>query len=114
MITNKLITFVFAVMYAVTLLYVVLYDFINEKLNSTSSNSKKINKVHFYVARVDGGKLCLFIGKPIRYNHGFISSINGGLLAIEEDFSQYGLDANDYVNLKWEDVPVEVFLNMEN
>ena len=39
MITNKLITFVFAVMYAVTLLYVVLYDFINEKLNSTSSNA---------------------------------------------------------------------------
>ena len=93
-------------------LAVIILDFVSDKIRIKFS--KKRNKVHFYVARVDEGKLCLFIGKPIMYNHGFISSINGGLLAIEEDFSQYGLDANDYVNLKWEDGPVEVFLNMEN
>ena len=93
-------------------LAVIILDFVINKVKNVSS--KKINRVHFYVARVEGGKLCLFIGKPIRYNHGFTSSINGGLLAIEEDFSQYGLDANDYANLKWEDEPVEVFLNMEN
>ena len=91
---------------------VIILDFVSDKVKSKFS--KKRNRVHFYVARVEGGKLCLFIGKPIRYNHGFTSSINGGLLAIEEDFSQYGLDANDYANLKWEDEPVEVFVNMED
>ena len=28
--------------------------------------------------------------------------------------SKYGLNENDYANLKWEDEPVEVFLNLED
>ena len=108
---TKLIMLGISTVCIVTLVFIVL-DFVADKVKSLFS--KKRNRIKFYVARVEGGKLCLFIGKPIRYNHGFTSSINGGLLAIEEDFSQYGLDANDYTNLKWEDEPVEVFLNMED
>ena len=29
-------------------------------------------------------------------------------------FKYFGLNENDYGNLKWEDEPVEVFLNMED
>lgn len=71
------------------------------------------NKVHFYVARDDSGRLWLYISKPIRAALGFIPNINGRLLALEGEFSKYGLDVNDYDNLKWKDEPVEVFINME-
>ena len=108
---TKLIVIGIAVVCAVTLALIVLGS-VTDKVKNTSS--KKRNRIKFYVARVEGGKLCLFIGKPIRYNHGFTSSINGGLLALEEDFSKYGLDANDYANLRWEDEPVEVFINIED
>lgn len=72
------------------------------------------NKVHFYVVRDDRGRLWLYISKPKRSALGFIPGINGIRLALEGDFSKYGLDANDYVNLKWEDEPLEVFLNMDD
>ena len=38
----------------------------------------------------------------------------GRIIRSEKYFSNYGLDVNDYANLKWEDEPVEVFLNLEN
>ena len=108
---TKLIMSGIAVVCAVTLAFIIL-DFVADKVKSTSS--KKINRVHFYVARDDSGRLWLYISKPIRAALGFIPNINGRLLALEGEFSKYGLDANDYDNLKWEDEPVEVFVNMEN
>ena len=38
----------------------------------------------------------------------------GEIISGENGFSNYGLDVNDYANLKFEDEPVEVFLNLEN
>ena len=93
-------------------LAVIILDFASDKVKSKFS--KKRNHVHFYVARDDKGRLWLYISKPIRAALGFISNINGRLLALEGEFSKYGLDTNDYDNLKWEDDPVEVFVNMEN
>ena len=93
-------------------LAVIILDFVSDKIRIKFS--KKRNRVHFYVARDDKGRLWLYISKPIRAAVGFIPNINGRLLALEGEFSKYGLDANDYDNLKWEDGPVEVFLNMEN
>lgn len=92
-------------------LAVIILDFVSDKVKSKFS--KKRNRVHFYVARDDKGRLWLYISKPIRAALGFIPNINGRLLALEGEFSKYGLDANDYDNLKWEDEPVEVFLNLE-
>ena len=93
-------------------LAVIILDFVSDKVKSKFS--KKRNHVHFYVARDDKGRLWLYISKPIRAALGFIPNINGRLLALEGEFSKYGLDTNDYDNLKWEDDPVEVFVNMEN
>ena len=93
-------------------LAVIILDFVSNKIRIKFS--KKRNRVHFYVARDDSGRLWLYISKPIRAALGFIPNINGRLLALEGEFSKYGLDANDYDNLKWEDEPVEVFVNMEN
>ena len=93
-------------------LAVIIFDFVSDKVKSKFS--KKRNHVHFYVARDDKGRLWLYIRKPIRAALGFIPNINGRLLALEGEFSKYGLDTNDYDNLKWKDEPVEVFVNMED
>ena len=93
-------------------LAVIILDFVSDKVKSKFS--KKRNHVHFYVARDDKGRLWLYISKPIKAALGFIPNINGRLLALEGEFSKYGLDTNDYDNLKWKDEPVEVFVNMED
>ena len=74
------------------------------------------NKVHFYVARDKNGPLCLYIGKPIRDRIIFIPCREKGVLYMgrNSELKKYGLNENDYEDLKWEDEPVEVFLNMED
>ena len=78
--------------------------------------SETKNKVHFYVARDKNGALWLYIGKPIREGVIFISCPEIGSRTIGHDvvFKLYGLNKNDYKDLKWEDEPVEVFVNMED
>ena len=72
------------------------------------------NKVHFYVARDANGLLCRYSGKPKRSIQVFFVGSWGEIITSGNGFSNYGLDVNDYANLKFEDEPVEVFLNLEN
>ena len=74
--------------------------------------TEPMNKVHFYIARDKDGSLWLYIGKPIRSNTVFASELNIGFT--KYNFHILGLNENDYANLKWEDEPVEVFLNMKD
>ena len=73
------------------------------------------NKVRFYVARNKSGALCLYMGKPLRCDYTFYTSLSKGgtLLACGEELEWYHLNENDYKDLKWEDEPLEVFINME-
>lgn len=75
---------------------------------------KSQNKVHFYVARDENDELFLYIGKPFRGIEKFHEYQNGCIITGDNNFYNFGLNKDDYVNLKWEDEPVEVFLNMEN
>ena len=107
---TKLIMIGIVVVCLVTLAFIVL-DFVEDKVRSKFS--KKRNIVHFYVARDVNGTIWLYMGKPKRTTGSFIS-FGHGLTLPSRDFSKYGLDVNDYVNLKWEDEPLEVFVNMED
>ena len=80
------------------------------------SDSKPINKVHFYLVRDKNGDLCLYFGKPIRLDDEFISRWTEGVifLGCDDYLKSFGLNKNDYDYLKWEDEPVEVFLNLED
>ena len=71
------------------------------------------NKVHFYVARDKNDELCLYLGKPFRGIHQFHQCQNGCIITSDDDLSNFWLNKDDFDNLKWEDEPVEVFLNME-
>lgn len=74
------------------------------------------NRVRFYVARDKNDELWLYIGKPIRIDDQFNHYPSVGIKALTCDsgLKIYGLNENDYANLKWEDEPLEVFVNMED
>lgn len=78
--------------------------------------SAKTNKnVHFYVARDKYHNiLCLYLGKPIKGIDRFHACHNGCIVTCAEYLSDFGLDSKDFENLKFEDEPIEVFLNLEN
>ena len=72
------------------------------------------NNVHFYVARDKDGDLYIYLGKPVRIADDFIQCNGGNVIEGAKGFINYGLNENDYDNLKWEDEPVEVFINLED
>ena len=96
---------------AVTLAFII-FDFVTDKVKSTFS--KKRNRVHFYVARDKGGSLWLYMGKPKRSVNEFESANEYCIILTDCNFTSFGLNENDYKELKWEDEPVEVFVNMED
>lgn len=73
--------------------------------------TKPKNKVHFYVARDKHESLWLYLGKPIRVAHMFVKG-HGRALTSSYGFQEFGLNEKDFDNLKWEDEPIEVFLNL--
>ena len=77
---------------------------------------ESVNKVHFYVARDKDDTLWLYMGRVIRREYMFVSGLGKGgrCLGRDGDLEMYGLNKNDYEDLKWEDEPLEVFINMED
>ena len=92
-----------------------------------SDNKKELrNKVHFYIVRDGYNELYLFLGKPVRKNKGkgvwtsvtpdvVLLATNGlGTLPPFSLLSDYNVDEKDFKDLKWEDEPVEVIINMDD
>lgn len=76
------------------------------------------NKVRFYVAREQDNNydnLWLYIGYPKR-EEGSWEDVDCKALRIlpSQAFYRYGIDSNDFKDLKYEDEPVEVFINLED
>lgn len=112
LVITKLIMIGIAVVCAVTLAFIVL-EFVGDKV--MSKLSKKRNRVKFYVARDKNGIIWLYIGKPYRDDDMFYGDLKKGSCTMCcNDFEIFGINENDYKDLKWEDEPVEVFLNMED
>ena len=97
----------------IAIMYVVLLGCVLYIINKFQMDSKPINKVHFYVARDKNGDLWLYIGKPFRDNSVFRDDVDKKVFCLSDHIEVYGLKYEDYDYLKWEDEPVEVFLNLE-
>ena len=52
--------------------------------------------------------------KPYRNTNEFYACEDKGCIAISCYLENFGLNEDDYKNLKWENEPVEVYLNLEN
>lgn len=83
--------------------------------NIFPKKNKPKNNVHFYVARDENdGRLCLYLGKPRRDCSYFMPVYPGILIGYKSRFYEFGLNPTDFKDLKWEDEPVEVFLNLDD
>ena len=98
------ITFILGALFMLTMLCIAAMGKVQEPMN----------KVHFYVARDKNGDLYLYMCKPVRGSREFLSCHYGKSIKSSRHFSKYGLNVDDYAYLKWEDEPVEVFLNLED
>ena len=105
------ISFILGALFMLTMLCIAAMGKVQEQINKVQ---EPINKVHYYVARDSYGTLFLYMGKPTRSTSEFLPSYYGRLINSSRHFSEYGLNKNDYADLKWEDEPVEVFINMED
>ena len=83
-------------------------------LMSYQKDKKQRNNVHFYAARDKCGMLWLYLSKPVRGKESFECNTHGCVATYDSLFENLGLNKNDYKDLKWEDEPVEVFLNLED
>ena len=100
-----LITFIVGVGFMITMYSIAVM----------SKVKKPRNNVHFYVARDMDGVLCLYISKPFRDHIQFHPNIRNGVIVLNRyNYKKFGLNEDDYANLKWEDEPVEVYLNVED
>ena len=95
---------------------IVIYTCVNYHRHKKLLNDyeKNHNQVKFYVARDKNGELFLYMGKPFRSIERFHEYQNGCIITGDNNFYNFDLNKNDFDNLKWEDEPVEVFLNLEN
>ena len=76
--------------------------------------TKLRNRVHFYVARDMDSSIYLYLGKPHRGKNAFHLNCDCEfILASEREFKKFNLNVDNFKELKWEDEPVEVFLNLE-
>ena len=77
----------------------------------------RTSQVHFYVARDKYNKLLyLYLGKPIKGIDRFHACHNGCIVSCVNsctNLSDFGLNPKDFENLKFEDEPVEVFLDLK-
>ena len=76
----------------------------------------KNQNIHFYVARDKTHNLLwLYLGKPIRFkDYAWLPGKYGTVIESEFSFGTLGLNKENYNSLKWEDEPVEVFLNLKD
>ena len=95
--------------FIIAFVIVLCYEY---KIRNLSAKNK--NNVHFYVAKDNGGELWLYIGKPIRDINMFRSPLSNFFTLPCHIFDYLGLNEKDYDYLKWEDGPVEVFINLED
>ena len=97
--------------FIIAFIIVIYYE--RKMKNVINEAYKNKNKVRFYVARDKDGSLWLYSGKPIKSRFSFVSGRFCRAVTLSDHFSKFGLNINDYDNLKWEDDPVEVFVNKE-
>lgn len=110
---TKLIMIGIVIVCLVTLAFILL-DFVADEVDRVYLKNR--NRIHFYVARDKSGLLNLYIGKQERAYSCFLSHCGACVCRLENeyDFKKFGLNTDYFKDLKWEDEPVEVFVNMED
>ena len=103
------------IMYFIMFILGAISMFMMVCIGYAAKQEEPVNRVHFYVARDKDGGLYLYLGKPFRGSSEFYGNPDkGSSFLTYHNFEYFGLNENNYKDLKWEDEPVEVFINMED
>ena len=101
----------------ISLVFVLAFIIIQCYKSKIRTLPKNHNNVHFYVARDKyNNRLYLYLGEPIKGVVRFHACHNGCIVACDNsctNLSDFGLNPKDFENLKFEDEPVEVFLDLK-
>ena len=81
---------------------------------SNCKEEKPKNKVHFYITRDVNKEFTLWIGRPFLFGGIWIPTEKAHMIITSNNMTAFGLNMDDFENLKWNDKPVEVFLNLED
>lgn len=82
---------------------------------ATQKDKEPRNNVHFYVTRDGNGILELWFGLPHEMQNYYLSNEpTTKLLEHGDSIGEFGLKSSDYDKLRFNDGPVEVFLNLED
>lgn len=114
------IIFIILLVCIILLVLLVLYGLVRLAMcyiDIFLKKEKPRNKVHFYVTRDGYGTLELWLGKPKRWEISKRKIWFPGSNSIQipsDGFNRLGINVEDFTNLKWEDEPVGVFLNLED
>ena len=111
---EKIVCIVILILYGVVMLLMCYIAIFQKEKKPKNKEKKSKNNVHFYVARDKSGDLWLYIGKPNRSLYSFANPLGSLFTFPYNTFDCFGLNEKDYANLKWEDEPVEFFINMED
>ena len=104
---EKTVCIVILLLYGIVMLMMCCINIFPKKNNTK-------NNVHFYVARDRYNNiLYLYLGKPRRDTNRFQSCDKGSIVEREGFLHNFGLNVNDFENLKFSDEPVEVFLDLD-
>lgn len=107
---EKFIIILLLIFYSIIILVIYLIYYYHKII----INEKPKNRVHFYVARNKSGDLWLYLSKPVRGDTAFYYGHNKKVFCLTYGIDCFGLKEEDFDYLKWEDEPVEVFLNLED
>ena len=96
--------------YIFAFIIAILYEY--QRISQLIRKPK--NNVHFYVARDKDGDLWFYMGKPFRSDTEFYADSKKRVFCLTYNIDRFGLKYEDFNSLKWEDEPVEVFINLED
>lgn len=102
------------IMYFIMFILGAIVMFMTICIGYAAKQEEPVNRVHFFVARDKNGELYLWFRKPYRSIERWVNIDHNWIVACSFEFNHYGLNYKDYDNLKWEDEPLEVFVNMED
>lgn len=113
MLIYYIITFIIGAMFMLCAIGVMSYQKDKEVQNNVRFfvvAEQKNSKEHYNYENI-----WLFIGKPLREEDSWNDVPNKSLRILPGyAFEKYGLNVEEYVNMTFEDEPVEVFLNLED
>ena len=98
------ISFILGALFMLTMLCIAAMGKVQEPMNN----------VHFYVARNKSGMLWIYLNKPIRTGYEFTGDVRNGVFMLTSHLEYFGLNDEDYKDIKWEDEPLEVFITLKD